>query len=76
MSGGINGVWGIKIYTKTKHEKINGKYYAKTLGVIEAPINKMLKAYKKEFSFMRHETTRDSRPSKRGSNAISKKSQS
>ena len=47
MSGGINGVWGIKIYTKTKHEKINGKYYAKTLGVIEAPINKMLKAYRK-----------------------------
>ena len=76
MSGGINGVWGIKIYTKTKHEKINCKYYAKTLGVIEAPINKMLKAYKKEFSFLRHETTRASRQRKRGSNAISKKSQS
>ena len=47
-------VWGLNIYTKTvkdgKHEKM--------IGVIEAPIKKMMKAYPDEFSFMRHETKR------------------
>lgn len=46
------------------------------LGVIEGPVNKMIKAYPDEFSFMRHQTMRDQRPSKEGTNAISKKSQS
>ena len=59
-------VWGIKIYTKTTYEKMNGKYIPKMLGVIEGPVNKMIKAYPKEFSFMRHETKRSLRPSARG----------
>ena len=57
-------VWGIKIYTKTTFEKINGKYVPKMLGVIEGSVNKMIKAYPNEFSFMRHQTMRDQRPSK------------
>jgi hypothetical protein len=35
------------------------------LGVIEGPIDKMMKAYQEEFSFMRHKTTRTLRPSKK-----------
>ena len=54
-------VWGIKIYTKTTYEKMNGKYIPKMLGVIEAPVTKMMKAYPSEFSFMRHQTKRDKR---------------
>ena len=42
-------VWGIKIYTKTRFEKSNGKYISKMLGVIEAPVTKMIKAYPREF---------------------------
>ena len=61
-------VWGIKVYTKTTFEKSNGKYISKMLGVIEAPVTKMIKAYPREFKFMRHETKRDLRPS-----SISKK---
>jgi len=57
-------VWGIKIYTKTRFEKSNGKYISKMLGVIEAPVIKMIKAYPSEFKFMRHQTMRDQRPSK------------
>ena len=57
-------VWGIKIYTKTTYEKMNGKYIPKMLGVIEAPVTKMMKAYPGEFSFMRHQTMRDKRASK------------
>ena len=57
-------VWGIKIYTKTTFEKSNGKYISKMLGVIEAPVTKMIKAYPSEFKFMRHQTMRDQRPSK------------
>ena len=57
-------VWGIKIYTKTRFEKSNGKYISKMLGVIEAPVTKMIKAYPSEFNFMRHQTMRDQRPSK------------
>ena len=33
-------------------------------GVIEGSVNKILKAYPGEFSFMRHQTMRDQRPSK------------
>ena len=57
-------VWGIKIYTKTTYVKTNGKYIPKMLGVIEAPVTKMMKAYPREFNFMRHQTMRDQRPSK------------
>ena len=56
--------YGLKIYTKTTNEKINGRYISKMLGVIEGPVNKMIKAYPEEFSFMRHQTMRDQRPSK------------
>ena len=60
----MNKVWGIKIYTKTTYVKTNGKYIPKMLGVIEAPVTKMIKAYPNEFNFMRHQTMRDQRPSK------------
>ena len=60
----MTNVWGIKIYTKTTYEKMNGKYIPKMLGVIEAPVTKMMKAYPREFNFMRHQTMRDQRPSK------------
>ena len=43
----------------------NGKYISKMLGVIEAPVTKMIKAYPREFKFMRHQTKRDLRPSSR-----------
>ena len=36
----------------------------KMYGVIEGPVNKMMKAYPDKFSFMKHKTTRDLRPSK------------
>jgi len=61
-------VYGLKIYTRTTHEKKNGVYAPKMLGVIEGPINKMIKAYPNEFSFMRHKATRSIRPSKGGKN--------
>ena len=61
-------VWGIKTYTKTTYVKTNGKYIPKMLGVIEGPVNKMIKAYPNEFQFMRHKTTRSIRPSKGGKN--------
>ena len=38
----------------------------KMYGVIEGPVNKMMKAYTDEFNFMRHETKRSLRPSARG----------
>ena len=57
-------VYGLKIYTRTTYEKTNGKYIPKMLGVIEGSVNKMIKAYPSEFSFMRHQTMRDQRPSK------------
>ena len=56
-------VYGLKIYTRTTHVRNNGVYNPKMLGVIEGPVNKMIKAYPKEFSFMRHETKRSLRPS-------------
>ena len=57
-------VYGLKIYTRTTHGRNNVVYIPKVLGVIEGPVVKMIKAYPKEFSFMRHETTRSIRPSK------------
>ncbi len=52
-------VWGIKIYTKIQHKKINKSYIPEMMGVIEAPITKMMKAYPDEFKFMRHQTKRE-----------------
>ena len=52
-------VYGLKIYTRTTYEKKNGKYIPRMLGVIEGSVNKMIKAYPSEFSFMRHQTKRD-----------------
>ena len=59
-------VYGLKTYTKTTNEKTNGRYIPKMLGVIEGSVNKMIRAYPKEFNFMRHETKRSLRPSARG----------
>mgnify|MGYP001187890274 CR=1 FL=1 len=55
----------IKIYTKTKHHKVNDKYIAKMYGVIEGPVHQMMLSYPKEFEFIRHESTRSLRPSKK-----------
>lgn len=49
-----NKVWNLKIYTKTVLENRKPTWY----GVIEAPLNKMLKAFPDEFSFVKHETRR------------------
>ena len=47
----------IKIFTKTRHFKTgNNTYNAKLYGVIEGPVNMMLKYYPNEFKFLRHET--------------------
>jgi len=59
-------IYGLKFYTRTAYEKKDGKYYPKMLGCIEGPVDKMIKAYPKDFSFMRHETKRSLRPSARG----------
>lgn len=66
MSNTKEKVYAVDIYTRTIKEKINGSYHYKMIGIIEAPINKMMKAYPEEFSFMRHKTRREERPSKRG----------
>ena len=55
----------VKIFTRTKHQKVNNTYNPKIYGVIEGPIHQMLKAYPKEFRFVRHESTRSLRPSKK-----------
>ena len=56
----------IKIYTKTKHHlSKQHKYIAKMYGVIEGPIHHMLKHFPNEFDFIRHESTRSLRPSKK-----------
>ena len=47
-------------------QKDGGKYVPEMIGVIEAPINKMMKAYPDEFSFMRHTTRRDRDLEKKG----------
>ena len=44
---------------------VKGVKVPKMLGVIEGPVNKMIRAYTDEFSFMRHQTMRDQRPSKK-----------
>ena len=44
---------------------IGKEYISKMYGVIEAPVTKMIKAYPREFKFMRHQTKRDLRPSSR-----------
>jgi|TARA_X000000950_G_C13814854_1_gene619323 hypothetical protein len=67
-------VYGLKTYTKTILKKRDGKYYPTMLGVIEGPVNKMMKAYPQEFSFMRHQTKRDLRPSARSKNEKRKES--
>ena len=54
MAWKIPKVYGLKIYTRTTHDKNNGVYVSKMLGVIEGPVTKMMKAYPNEFSFMRH----------------------
>ena len=55
-------IYGLKVYTKT----IMDGRIPKIMGVIEGPVNKMMKAYPEEFSFMQHETKRSLRPSARG----------
>ena len=62
----MSKIYGLKFYTRTTHEKVGPTYIPKMLGVIEAPINKMIKAYPEEFSFMRHQTKRDLRPRAKG----------
>ena len=57
--------YGLKFYTKTVIEDVKGVKVPKMLGVIEGPVNKMIRAYANEFSFMRHQTMRDQRPSKK-----------
>ena len=47
-------IYGLKVYTKTIMDGRTPKMY----GVIEGPVNKMMKAYPDEFNFMRHETKR------------------
>jgi hypothetical protein len=54
----------IKIFTRTKHTKVNNKYVAKMFGVIEGPIHQMMLKFPNEFKFVRHESTRALRPSK------------
>ena len=61
-------IYGLKFYTRTTHEKVGPTYIPKMLGVIEGPVNKMIKAYPNEVQFMRHKTTRSIRPSKGGKN--------
>ena len=58
--------YGLKFYTKTVIEDVKDIKVPKMLGVIEGPVNKMMKAYTDEFSFMRHQTKRDLRPSAKG----------
>ena len=53
-------IYGLKVYTKTVMDGRIPKMY----GVIEGPVNKMMKAYPDKFSFMKHKTMRDLRPSK------------
>ena len=45
----------VKIYTKTKHQKVKNTYVQKMYGVIEGPVHLMMRYFPKEFSFMRHQ---------------------
>jgi len=47
-------VWNIKVYTKLYKENRKPVWY----GVLEAPLNKMMKAYPREFNFLKFETRR------------------
>ena len=47
--------YGLKFYTKTIITEVKGIKIPKMLGVIEGPVNKMIKAYPDEFSFMRQQ---------------------
>ena len=40
----------VKIFTKTKHVKINNTYQPKIYGVIEGPVNQMLKHYQQNLN--------------------------
>ena len=62
-------IYGLKVYTKTIMDGRVPKMY----GVIEGPVNKMMKAYLDEFSFMKHQTTRSLRPSKKSPKAAETK---
>ena len=62
-------IYGLKVYTKT----IMDGRIPKMHGVIEGPVNKMIRAYPEEFSFMRHETTRSLSPSKKSPKAAETK---
>ena len=66
MSRTKEKVYGVDVYTRTIKEKINGSYHYKMIGIIEAPINKMMKAFPNEFYFMRHKNRREERTSKSG----------
>ena len=39
----MSKVYGLKFYTRTIHEKVGRTYIPKMLGVIEGPVNKMIK---------------------------------
>jgi hypothetical protein len=58
----------IKIFTRTKHQNVKDKYIPKMYGVIEGPVHHMLKQFPNEFAFIRHESTRSLRPSKKDKN--------
>jgi len=57
--------YGLKFYTKTVIEDVKGVKVPKMLGVIEGPVNKMIKANTDEFNYMRNKTIREQRPSKK-----------
>ena len=69
MTNGKYKIYGLKVYTKTV---MDGKI-PKMYGVIEGPVTKMMKAYPDEFSFMKHQTTRSLRPSKKSPKAAETK---
>ena len=54
-------IYGLRTYTKTIVEETKKGKIPKMIGVIEGPVNKMLKAYPDKFNFMRHETKRSLR---------------
>ena len=54
----------IRIYTKTLHKKVNGKYFSEMVGVIQGSIKQMLKHYPNDFAFLRHETKQSMRSKK------------
>ena len=48
--GATYGNKAIKIFTKTKHFKKDNTYQPKMYGVIEGPVNQMLKYFPKELT--------------------------